>query len=78
MSHERKDTAFGGTGPLQTGTSYTTHSLKRALASVKIRKALEDLRESFDSLNKDPTLSPLFEQATTSMTDLLTVLEKDD
>ena len=59
------------------GTSYTTASLKRALAAAKVRKALDELRESTRSFASDPTLLKLFGEAEDALNNLLDILESE-
>ena len=58
--------------------SSTTKSLKRALAAAKVRKALDELRESTDSFGSDPTLLKLFGEAEDALNSLLDALETDE
>ena len=58
--------------------SSTTKSLKRALAATKVRKALDELRESTDSFSSDPTLLKLFGEAEDALNSLLDALETDE
>ena len=59
------------------GTSYTTKSLKRALAAAKVRKALDELRESTNSFGSDPALLKLFGEAEDALNSLLDALETE-
>ena len=62
----------------ESGTSFSTQSLKRALAAAKVRKALDELRESTNSFSSDPVLLKLFGEAEDALNSLLDALEKDD
>ena len=57
--------------------SYTTKSLKRALAAAKVRKALDELRESTNSFGSDPALLKLFSEAEDALNSLLNALEAE-
>ena len=67
------------------GTSYTTQNLKQALAAAKVRKALDELRESvqifhpaFGGTGPDTeSIKTLFLEADDALSTLLTTLEKD-
>ena len=58
-------------------TSYTTKSLKRALAAAKVRKALDELHESTNSFGSDPELLKLFGEAEDALNGLLDALEAE-
>lgn len=62
-----------------TGTAYTTQSLKRALAAAKVRKALDELRETMRSFGTDVDmeLCKLFVEAEDALDSLLEALEKN-
>ena len=59
------------------GMSYTTASLKRALAAAKVRKALDELRESTHSFGGDSELLKFFGEAEDALNNLLDVLERE-
>ena len=58
-------------------TSYTTQTLKRALASARVRKALEELRESKLAFETDPEVSDAFEVAARTLEDLMYLLDHE-
>ena len=58
--------------------SGTTKSLKRALAAAKVRKALDELRESANSFGSDSALLKLFGEAEDALNSLLDALEADE
>ena len=59
------------------GTSYTTQTLKRALASARVRKALEEIRESKTAFLDDATLSKNFKIAEQTLNDLMYLLDHE-
>ena len=59
-------------------TSYSTQSLKRALAATKVRKALDELRESAGAFGFEPALLKLFNEAEDALNSLLDALEADN
>lgn len=59
------------------GTSYTTQSLKKALASAKVQKALEELNESAKAFEGDAEISKVFSDARQEIEKLIRVLESE-
>ena len=59
------------------GTSYTTQSLKKALASAKVQKALEELNESAKAFDGSPEISQAFSNARQEIEKLIAILESE-
>lgn len=59
------------------GTSYTTNNLKKALVSARVRRALDELRESRLILGSDIEILKLLGEAHESLNRLLSLLEKE-
>lgn len=60
------------------GASYSTQTLKKALASAKVRRTLDELRESAVAFERDAHLSQLFTETIREVEKLLNALDKDE
>lgn len=68
MTADRKDS----------GTSYTTQSLKKALAAAKVRKSVEEFQEIAKMFQGDTETSKAFAGAQRELEELLRLLDEPD
>lgn len=60
------------------GTSYTTQSLKKALAAAKVRKAMEEFQEIAKMFQGNTEASEAFTGAQRELEELLRLLDEPD